>query len=158
MDSAIFFVFAYFLIIIYGCPSNWRGFTLGPCSEHCNIFLVSQTSSNSHDLDIIPTCNPSSIFSRSYCLPALNSFAVCCTFFSVFGAFFLFCLSGLMSIDYAYLHMPGDVIELSKPVAYAGLIYLGTALLSIIFWVRGNMKRKAFEENLKRGAINDGNH
>lgn len=63
-----------------------------------------------------------------------------------------------MSIDYAYLHMPGDVIELSKPVAYAGLIYLGTALLSIIFWVRGNMKRKAFEENLKRGAINDGNH
>ena len=49
-------------------------------------------------------------------------------------------LSPLPSPLCRYIHIAGDLGELSKSVTYAGIIYLAFAVLSVIAWVRKAMK------------------
>lgn len=76
--------------------------------------------------------------------PGVGCCPICCTFFSLFGAFVLFIIAALMNNNYPYLHIAGDERALSKHVAVAGIIYIIFALLSIGCWVRAAIKAGAF--------------
>lgn len=62
--------------------------------------------------------------------------------YSTFGALFLFVVSGLMRMEYRYIHIHGDLPSLSKPVTYAGFFYLVGAAISICLWVRGSVRAR----------------
>ena len=68
---------------------------------------------------------------------------MCCTFFSTFGAVFLFAVSGLMRGGYKYLHIPGDNAILATPVAYAGFAYIAFTVASLCVWSRASAARSA---------------
>lgn len=68
--------------------------------------------------------------------------SICCTFFSLFAALFLFVVSSLLGNHYRYIHMAGDMGEMSKNVSTAGIIYLVIGVISVAFWVRGVMRVK----------------
>lgn len=85
--------------------------------------------------------------------PGVHCCAICCTLFSIFGALFLFVVAGLMNQDYHYLHIPGDMPHLSKSTTYAGIFYLITAVISVVFWIRGAMKAGQFARPASYAAV-----
>ena len=58
--------------------------------------------------------------------------------FGIFGALFLFTIAGLMNQDYHYIHMTGNMPELSKSVTYAGAIWFVIAAISVGLWVKNS--------------------
>ena len=67
--------------------------------------------------------------------------SVCCTFFSLFGAVFLFSISAMMRANYRYIHIdpalagPGITLPaLSTSVSYAALLYLIMGVVSLCYW------------------------
>jgi len=75
--------------------------------------------------------------------------SVCCTFFSIFGALFLFVVASLMRSNYRYIHISPiegeDLPSMSKQVTYAGFFYLVCGLVSLCYWNKGNMAKKDAE-------------
>ena len=77
--------------------------------------------------------------------------SVCCTFFSIFGAIFLFSISAMMRANYRYIHIappPGsglDLHGLSTSVSYAALLYLIIGLYSLSYWTKGNQAKRDAE-------------
>jgi hypothetical protein len=75
--------------------------------------------------------------------------SVCCTFFSMFGALFLFIVAGLMRSNYRYIHIvPGvgeDLPGMSGPVTYAGILYLLIGIYSLCGWMGGNAKKREYD-------------
>jgi hypothetical protein len=61
---------------------------------------------------------------------------VFCTLFGIFGALFLFTVASLMNQEYHYIHMQGNMAELSKSVTYAGAIWFAIAAISVGFMVK----------------------
>lgn len=61
---------------------------------------------------------------------------VICAIFAIFGALFLFILAGLMNSDYPYVHMAGNMPNLSMSVSYAGVIYFLLAVVCVGLWAR----------------------
>lgn len=76
--------------------------------------------------------------------PGIGCCPICCTFFSIFAALFLFVIAGLMNNDYHYIHMEGNMPQLSKSVTYAGLMYLLAAVISVAVWVKRAIKLGQF--------------
>ena len=81
---------------------------------------------------------------RAYVGPSACS--VCCTFFSIFGAMFLFAIASLMRSKYRYIHIQptaeADLPELSRSVTYAAFLYLLCGLYSMAYWVKGNVAKR----------------
>jgi len=77
--------------------------------------------------------------------------SVCCTFFSLFGALFLFSIASMMRSNYRYIHITPpvgsglDLPALSTSVSYDALLYLILGLVSLSYWTKGNQAKKDAE-------------
>lgn len=75
---------------------------------------------------------------------------MCCTFFSVFGALFLFSVAAMMRANYRYVHIDAslsgtDLPGLSSSVSYAAMLYLIMGLVAMCYWSKGNAAKRDAE-------------
>jgi hypothetical protein len=94
------------------------------------------------------------VISRKPQIPAAvgpTACSVCCTFFSLFGALFLFSVASMMRSNYRYIHIKPpvgsglDLPGLSTSVSYAALLYLILGLVSLSYWTKGNAAKRDAE-------------